>query len=61
MKYIISPITTYDSDDCLWYTKVGLNNPEMTLYGNIAGKTPVESRFQAISLVEMLNLNVKEQ
>lgn len=56
--YIISKLTTYDSDDLLYYTKIGQNNHEMTLFCIVAGKTATESRSKAEKLLELL---VKEQ
>ena len=56
--YIISKLTTYDSDDLLYYTKIGQNNTEMTLFCIVAGKTATESRSKAEKLLELL---VKEQ
>ena len=53
--YFVSPITTYDHDDLLYYTKIGQNNPEMSLFCIAAGKTLTISRERAINLAKLLN------
>lgn len=58
--YKISNVTTYDSDDLLYYTKIGKNNPEMTLFCIAAGKSVRESRTNAEKIVQLLLWNVKE-
>ena len=58
-NYQISNLTTYDSDDLLYYTKIGKTNKEMSLFCIVAGKTYSESRQNAISLLKILN-SVKE-
>lgn len=55
MKYVVSKLTYYDSDDCLWYTKIGLNDKEMTLYCIVAGKTLKSSVSRAENLAKLLN------
>ena len=59
-QLIVSKLTTYDSDDLLWYTKIGESKGEMSLFCIVAGKTPTESRSKAEMLLELLG-NVKEQ
>lgn len=56
-QYKISPVTHYDSDESLYFTKIG---NKTTLFYTVWGKTEAESRFQAEKLLEMLVLNVKE-
>lgn len=58
-QYIVGKLTSYDSDDLLWYTKIGKNNAEMTLFCIVAGKSIEESRKNAERLVSLLG-NVKE-
>lgn len=53
--YIIGQLTHYDSDDCLWYTKIGYNDKEMTLYCIVAGKSIEASKARAENLVKLLN------
>lgn len=53
----ISPVTLYDSDEMLFFTKIGNNT---NLFYTVWGKTEAESRFQAEKLLELLDLNVKE-
>jgi len=55
---IVSKLTTYDHDDMLWYTKIGENQGNMSLFCIVAGKTATESRLKAEKLLEIL---VKEQ
>ena len=56
-KYIISPVTVYDSDDLLWYTKIGENKGEKALFCTVAGKTFSESRLRAEKLINLLKNN----
>lgn len=62
MTYIASKLTTYDSDDLLYYTKIGENKGEKALYCIVAGKSITTSRERAENLVSLLNNleNVKE-
>jgi hypothetical protein len=53
----ISHITHYDSDEMLWFTKIGTKD---TLFYTVWGKTEAESRLRATLLLEMLDENVKE-
>ena len=53
-KYIISPVTSYDQDEELWFTKVGTNGKDMPLLFISAGKTEEASRENANKLVELL-------
>ena len=57
-EIIVSKLTTYDSDESLYYTKIGENDKEMSLFCIVAGKTVGESRSKAKKLAEIL---VKEQ
>jgi len=50
-KYIISPITTFDEDDQLYYTKVGTEGKEMPLHFIAVGKTEDESKYRAAKIV----------
>lgn len=66
--YIVSKLTSYDHEDELYYTKIGLNDDEMSLYCIVAGKSAETSKGKAENLVELLNSleksligNVKEQ
>ena len=56
-KYIISPVTSYDQDEELWFTKVGTNGKDMPLLFISAGKTKEESQENANRLVRLLNRN----
>jgi hypothetical protein len=58
--YIISKLTTYDSDDQLYYTKIGQNNAEMSLFCIVAGKSIKESKERAEIVLKLLTGNVKE-
>ena len=58
-KYIISKVSVYDSDEKLWFTKVGEDKKEMPLLYICAGKTRPESRKNAENLVELLSLKVQ--
>ena len=53
-ELIVSKLTTYDSDDLLYYTKIGESKGEMSLFCIVAGKTPTESRSKAEMLLELL-------
>ena len=53
MQYIISPITTYDEDEQLYYTKVGVDN--MQLHYIVCGQSKSISRERAENLVSLLN------
>ena len=53
----LSNVTLYDSDEMLWYTKIGNQD---TIFYTIWGKTQEISRLQAEKLLKMLNENVKE-
>ena len=54
MKYLISKITTYDSDENLYFTKVGTDEKDMPLHFICAGKTESESQERAKKLVSDL-------
>lgn len=61
VHYIVGELTHYDSDDCLWYTKIGIDDKQMTLFCIVAGKTLLTSRSRAENLAELLNnLNKNE-
>ena len=53
-KYIISPVTSYDQDEELWFTKVGTDGKGMPLLFICAGKTEEESRGRAEKLITLL-------
>lgn len=53
-KYIISPITTWDDEQMLYATKLGIEGKNMPLHYTVWGKTEHESRFRAENLVEIL-------
>jgi len=59
-ELIVSKLTSYDHDDQLYYTKIGENNKEMSLFCIVAGKTITESRSKAEMLLKLLVGNVKE-
>ncbi len=54
-KYIISPVTTFDEDEYLYYTKVGLNSEGMPLHYIVCGLSEDISRSRAQSLANLLN------
>ena len=56
--YIKSQITTFDEEEELYYTKVGLNLPSMPLHYIVCGKTKGDSIARAIILVDFLNWNL---
>lgn len=53
-KYIISPVTTFDEDEELFLTKVGLDAPGMPLHYIVCAKTELQSRVMANLLVSIL-------
>lgn len=59
-KYIVSPITTFDEDEELWGTKVGLDGEGMPLHFTCWGKTEKESRERAAVLSLILNKEPEE-
>lgn len=56
-KYIISPITTYDDEQLLYATKLGIEGKNMPLHYTVWGKTEQESRERAERLAEKLTRN----
>ncbi|HRC03174.1 MAG TPA: hypothetical protein PLJ18_12025 [Niabella sp.] len=60
-KFTVSTVTTYDSDDMLYYTKIGTNGKDMPLYCIAAGKTITESRTRAEQLGEILTAHFKTE
>lgn len=55
VKYIISPITTWDNDEMLWATKVGVDKKGLPLHYTVWGKTNEESKERAINLLQHLS------
>lgn len=53
-KYIISPITTWENDEMLWATKLGIEGKNMPLHYTVWGKTELESRLRTERLAEIL-------
>jgi hypothetical protein len=53
-KYIISPVTTFDEEQELYATKVGMEGKLMPLYYIAFGNTEAHSRSRAEILVEIL-------
>lgn len=53
-KYIISPITTWDDEQLLWQTKLGIEGKNMPLHYTVWGKTQLESRQRTERLAEIL-------
>lgn len=54
-EFIISPITTYDEENELWETKIGVNTIGMPLYYVAYGKNKEESYDRAKTLVSVLS------
>lgn len=57
-KYIISPITTWENDEMLWATKVGIEGKDMPLHYTVWGKTEQESRLRTERLAEILTKEI---
>jgi len=57
--YIVSQITSYDNDNELFETYIGLQNKEMTLLYSAWGSTEKESRLMAVRICKLLNESVK--
>jgi macrodomain Ter protein organizer (MatP/YcbG family) len=53
-KYVISPITLFDADENLYFTKMGVEGKNMPLHYTVWGKTSDESRKRANQLGEIL-------
>lgn len=53
-NYIVSHVKTYDGDQELYYTYVGLDNKNKDLLYSVWGKTAEESRGRAEELVRKL-------
>jgi hypothetical protein len=53
-NYVVSQITTYDEENMLWETKIGLDRSNMPLLFTSWGKTEYESRQRAEELATML-------
>jgi hypothetical protein len=54
-ELIISPITTYNEDNQLFETIVGLNDKQMTLLYVVCGKSEQMSRLLAQGLIEKMS------
>ena len=54
ISYVISPVTLYDNDEQLYYTKVGLKGKNMDLLYTAWGKSAYESRVSAEKLMDIL-------
>lgn len=59
-KYIVSPLTSYDEDQQLYYTYVGLDNRFKSLLYSCWGMTEKESRERAEALVKLLTVTVHQ-
>jgi len=55
-KFIISPVTTWDDENQLWETKVGLDGKDMPLLYSVWHKEESRSRLRAMELVECLQI-----
>lgn len=53
-KYIISPITTWEDNEMLYATKLGIEGKNMPLHYTVWGKTELESRLRTEKLAEIL-------
>lgn len=60
-SFLISPITTFDSEEELYSTKVGIQMRSMPLHYTCHGKTKEESRERAESLVKILTNHYQTQ
>lgn len=54
-KYIVSSISTYDEDEFLYYTKVGIDAEGLPLHYIACGLSEEISRQRAEALAELLN------
>ena len=54
-KYIISPVTTYNFDEQLFETKIGLSGSDMPLHYLVYGNSKEISRLRANQLIDLLN------
>lgn len=54
-KYIISPLTTYNEEEMLFETKVGLSSKDMPLHYIVCGLSEEISRERAQQLADLLN------
>jgi hypothetical protein len=59
IKYIISPITTWDDEQMLFATKLGIEGKNMPLHYTVWGKTQQESRTRTEMLAEILTKEIK--
>ena len=50
---IVSRLTTYDEDELLYYTKVGLNNPDRNLLFIAVGDSVKQSKSMANRLAKL--------
>ena len=55
MQYIISPVTTFNEDEELFETRIGIDNKFMPLMYLAYGKLESISRQRAQALVSLLN------
>lgn len=55
IRYVISPITTYNDDSQQFETKVGINTKHMPLQYIVCGETEANSRSKAERLVDILD------
>lgn len=54
MQYIISPITTYNEDELLYETKIGLDDKRMSLLYIAFGKSEETSKERAQNIADLL-------
>lgn len=53
-QYIISPVTSYDSDKQLWETYIGKDNTNKSLVISVWGKTKEGSRDNADIFIKLM-------
>lgn len=53
-KYTISRHTLFDSDENLYFVKMGIEGKNMPVHYTVWGKTPDETRERANTLAEIL-------
>jgi hypothetical protein len=56
-QYIISPVTSYDSDKQLWETYIGKDNTNKSLVVSVWGRTKEASRDNADLFLKLLCLS----
>jgi hypothetical protein len=56
VKFIVSPVTTFNEDEELWETKVGREGKDMPLVATFYGNTEKESKKRAEAFCKIMNV-----